>query len=39
VDAVDEDGAAIEGQFTAVARGANFYLLTETALYKLLMNP
>ena len=39
VDAVDEDGAAIEGQFTAVARGANFYLLTDAAMYKLPMNP
>jgi hypothetical protein len=39
VDAVDEDGAAIEGQFTTVARGANFYLVTNAALYKLPMNP
>src|SRR5438552_15654527 len=39
VDAVDEDEAAIEGQFTAAARGAHFYLLTEAALHRLPMNP
>jgi hypothetical protein len=39
VDAVDEDEAAIEGQCTAAARGAHFYLLTEAALHRLPMNP
>lgn len=37
--AVDEKGAAIQGLFTAVARGPNFYLLTESALYELRRNP
>ncbi len=39
VDAVDETGALIDGIFTATARGANLFLLTGSALYKLQMNP
>ena len=35
LDVVDEAGVSIDGLFTAVARGPNFYLFTETALYKL----
>jgi hypothetical protein len=35
VEVVDENGAAVDGLFTAAARGSNFYLLTRTALYKL----
>jgi hypothetical protein len=32
---VDEIGAPFARIFTAVARGPHFYLLTETALFKL----
>jgi len=39
VEAVDETGALVNGLFTTAARGANLYLLTVTALYKLQMNP
>ena len=38
VYAVDEEGAVVDGLFTAVARGPNFYLLTESALYELQRN-
>lgn len=38
VFAVDEKGAVVDGLFTAVARGPNFYLLTESALYELQRN-
>lgn len=37
VNAVDERGMAIDGLFTAAVRGADFYLLTDSALYKLQM--
>lgn len=35
LDVVDEIGAPFAGTFRAVARGPHFYLLTETALFKL----
>ena len=35
IEAVDENGSAIDGLVTAFGRGPNLYLLTETALYSL----
>lgn len=35
LEATDDDGRTIGGQFKAAARGAKFYLWTETALYEL----
>jgi hypothetical protein len=35
VEATDESGASIGGVFGAAARGAHFYLFTDTALFKL----
>ncbi|PYL83109.1 MAG: hypothetical protein DMF21_00400 [Verrucomicrobia bacterium] len=36
--AVDEKGVVIDGLFTAIAKGPNFYVLTDTALYELQRN-
>jgi hypothetical protein len=36
LEATDDDGRTIGGQFKAAARGSKFHLWTETALYELL---
>jgi len=36
--AIDEKGVVIDGLFTAIAKGPNFYVLTDTALYELQSN-